>query len=61
MKKGDISKLIEEAVCRRIFHETVRDARAAFAEVPLEDLRKMIDETVEEVRAERYRERAERS
>ena len=32
MKKGDISKFIEEAVRWRIFHDTVQEARAAFAE-----------------------------
>ena len=57
MKKGDISKFIEEAVRWRIFHDTVQEARAAFAEVPPEELQKMIDEAVEEVRAKRYRER----
>ena len=61
MKKGDISKFIEEAVRWRIFHQTVRDVRADFADVPPDELQKMIDETVEEVRAERYRERAKRS
>ncbi len=61
MKKGDISKFIEEAVRWRIFHQTVREARAAFADVPPDDLQKMIDEGVEEVRAKRYRERVKRS
>jgi hypothetical protein len=60
MKKGDISKFIEEAVRWRIFHATVRDARTAFADVPPDELQSMIDEAVEEVRAEHYRERAKR-
>ncbi len=60
-KKCDLSKFIEEAVRWRIFHQTVRDVRAAFADVPPAKLQKMIDSTVEEVRAERYRERAARS
>ena len=60
MRKGDLSKFIEEAIRWRIFHQTVRDARAAFADVPPEDLQQMIDKTVEEVRAERYRARAKR-
>lgn len=60
MKKGDLSKFIEEAVRWRIFHQTVREARAAFADVSSEELQKMIDEAVEEVRAERYRKRAQR-
>ncbi len=61
MKKGDISKFIEEAVRWRIFHQTVRQAREAFAGVSPDELQKMIDETVEDVRAKHYRERAERS
>jgi len=60
-KKGDLSKFIEEAVRWRILHQTVRDVRAAFADVPPAKLQKMIDSSVEEVRAERYRERAARS
>ena len=61
MKKGDISRFIEEAVRWRIFHQTVGEAREAFADVSPDDLQEMIDETVEEVRAARYRERATRS
>ena len=61
MKKGDISKFIEEAVRWRIFHQTVREARQAFADVPPDELQKMIDEAVEDVRAKHYRERAKRS
>ena len=60
MKKGDLSKFIEEAVRWRIFHQTVREARAAFADVSAYELQKMIDDSVEEVRAKRYRERAQR-
>jgi hypothetical protein len=61
MKKGDISKFIEEAVRWRIFHQTVREAREAFADVSPDELQKMIDESVEDVRAKHYRERAKRS
>jgi ribbon-helix-helix protein len=61
MKKGDISKFIEEAVRWRIFHQTVREARESFSDLPPVKLQKMIDEAVEEVRARRYRERARRS
>jgi hypothetical protein len=57
MKKGAISKFIEEAVRWRIFHDTVREARAAFADVPPDELQKMIDEAVEDARARRFRER----
>jgi hypothetical protein len=60
MRKGDISKFIEEAVRWRIFHQTVREAREAFADVAPDELQKMIDEAVEDVRAKHYRERAQR-
>lgn len=58
MKKGDISKFIEDAVRWRIFRETVSDAREAFADISADRLQQMIDETVEDVRAKHYRERA---
>ncbi len=60
MKKGDLSKFIEEAVRWRIFHQTVHEARAAFADVSPDELQKMIDSSVEEVRAKHYRKRAQR-
>ena len=59
MRKGDISKFIEEAVRWRIFHRTVLEAREAFADVSTDELQKMIDEAVEDVRAKQYRERAQ--
>ncbi|MGD1097096.1 MAG: ribbon-helix-helix domain-containing protein [Bryobacteraceae bacterium] len=61
MKKGDLSKFIEEAVRWRIFHQTVRESREAFADVSPAELQKMIDEAVEDVRTKHYRERAKRS
>lgn len=61
MKKGDLSKFIEEAVRWRIFHQTVRKARRAFADVSPEELQKMIDETVDDVRAKRYQQRRQPS
>ncbi len=60
MKKGDLSKFIEEAVRWRIFHQTVREARAAFDDTSAAELQKMIDETVEDVRTKHYRNRAKR-
>ena len=59
VKKGDLSKFIEEAVRRRIFHLTVRDAREAFADVSPAELQKMIADAVEDSRAKHYRERAQ--
>ncbi len=60
MKKGDISKFIEQAVRWRIFHQTVHEAREAFADVSPDELQKMIDEATEDARARHYRERAGR-
>jgi hypothetical protein len=60
MKKGDLSKFIEEAVRWRIFHQTVREARASFADVSPDELQKMINEAVEDARTKHYRKRAQR-
>jgi hypothetical protein len=61
MRKGDLSKFIEEAIRWRIFHQTVHNVRTAFADVPPDELQKMIDDTVEEVRAARRREHTKRT
>ena len=61
MKKGGISKFIEEAVGCRIFHQTVREARESFADGSPDELQRLINEAVEDVRAKHYRERAKRS
>jgi hypothetical protein len=53
-KKGDLSKFIEEAVRWRVFHCTVQDIRERNADTDPEELQRIIDETVSEVRAERY-------
>lgn len=60
MKKGDISKFVEEAVLRLIFHQTVQQTRKAFSDVAPDELQKMIDDAVEDVRMQRYREHAPR-
>jgi hypothetical protein len=61
LKKGALSKFIEEAVRWRLFHQTVSGARERFADVPEDQLQKEIDDAVEAVRAERYRRRAKRT
>jgi Ribbon-helix-helix domain len=53
-KKGDLSKFIEEAVRWRVFHRTVQDIRERNADTDPDELQRVIDEAVEEVRAERY-------
>jgi hypothetical protein len=46
MKKGDLSKFIEEAVKWRVLEQTVAEAREKFADVPPEELEALIDEAV---------------
>lgn len=53
MKKGDLSRFIEEAVRWRVFHRTVQDIKDSNAEADPEDLQVLIDDAVREVRAER--------
>jgi hypothetical protein len=52
MKKGDLSKFIEEAVRWRILSRTVRDIKARNANANGNELQAIIDGAVREVRAE---------
>ena len=52
-KKGDLSKFIEEAVRWRVFHRTVQDLKARNADADPDELQRMVDDAVREVRAER--------
>lgn len=54
LKKGDLSKFIEEAVRWRVFHQTVEDTKARSANVPQEEIDAAIDEALAAVRAERF-------
>jgi hypothetical protein len=51
MKKGDLSKFIEEAVKWRVFDQTLAEARSKFADMPPEELEALIDEAVAATRA----------
>lgn len=53
MRKGDLSKFIEQAVRAHVFHRTILDIKARNADADPEELHALIDETVREVRAER--------
>lgn len=53
MKKGDLSKFIEEAVKWRVLDQTIAEARAKFDDVPAADLEAMIDEAVSATRRSR--------
>lgn len=52
-KKGDLSKFIEEAVRWRVFHRTVQDIKARNADTAPEELQRIIDDAVREVRDDR--------
>lgn len=55
MKKGDLSKFIEEAVRWRLFHRSVQDIKARNAGTDPGELQADIDEAVHEVRTDRRR------
>ena len=61
LKKGALSKFIEEAVRWRVFHQTVSAARERFGDIPEGQLQQEIDDAVDAVRAERYRRRTKRT
>jgi hypothetical protein len=46
MKKGDLSKFIEEAVKWRVLDQTIAEARNKFADMPPNELEAVIDEAV---------------
>jgi hypothetical protein len=50
IKKGDLSKFIEEAVRWRVFHRIVQDIKARNAKANPEELQRIIGEAVREVR-----------
>lgn len=50
MKKGDLSKFIEEAVKWRVLDQTIADAREKFADMPPEALEALIEEAVSATR-----------
>ena len=53
MKKGDLSKFIEDAVRWRVFQRTVEDIKARNADADPDEIQRIVDEAVGEVRAER--------
>lgn len=53
MKKGDLSKFIEEAVRWRIFNRTVQDIKSRHANADTNELQAIVDRAVREVRSER--------
>ena len=53
MKKGDLSKFVEDAVNRRLLQCTMQDIRARNAERDAEEIEALVEEAVREVRVER--------
>ena len=53
MKKGDLSRFIEEAVRQRVLQCTIQDIRARNADADPDEIQRIVDEAVSEVRAER--------
>jgi len=53
MKKGDLSKFIEEAVRWRIFNRSVQQIKARNAGADPDDLQALVDAALREVRAQR--------
>jgi hypothetical protein len=50
MKKGDLSKFIEDAVKWRVLEQTVAEAHGKFSDLDAETLDALIDEAVTETR-----------
>jgi hypothetical protein len=53
MKKGDLSKFIEQAVRAHVFHRAVQDIKARNAETDPAELQSLIESAVREVRTQR--------
>ena len=53
MKKGDLSKFVEEAVRWRVLDQLVQSIKDRNRDVPPEELEAQIDEAVRAVRAEK--------
>jgi hypothetical protein len=53
MKKGDLSKFVEDAVNRRVLQCTIQDIWERNADADPDEVQRIVDEAVSEVRAER--------
>lgn len=54
MKKGDLSKFIEQAVQKEVFAQTVADIEARNVGVPAKQIETAIDDALRQVRAEMW-------
>ena len=53
MKKGDLSKFVEDAVNRRVLQCTVQEIWARNVDTDPDEIQRIVDQAVSEVRAER--------
>ena len=53
MKKGDLSKFVEDAVRWRVLQRTIQDIWSRNADADPDEVQRIVDEAVAEVRAER--------
>jgi Ribbon-helix-helix domain len=61
IKKGDLSKFIEDAVRRRVLQCTIQDIRARNSDADPDVIQRIVDEAVREVRAERRKAKADQA
>jgi Ribbon-helix-helix domain len=61
MKKGDLSKFIEDAVRWRVLQRIIQDIRARNAGADPDEIQRIVDEAVAEVRAERGQAKADQA
>jgi hypothetical protein len=52
MKKGDLSRFVEEAVKWRVLDKTITEVREKFEDVPADELQELIDEATLAVRSD---------
>jgi hypothetical protein len=57
LKKGDLSRFIEEAVKWRVLDQTIAETRRQFADLPPDELDALVDEAVAAVRHARAADR----
>jgi hypothetical protein len=55
LRKGDLSKFVEDAVQWRLMKLNIADARARNAQLTAEEIEAAVDQGLDEVRAERSR------
>jgi hypothetical protein len=53
MKKGDLSKFVEDAVRWRVLQRTIQDIWERNADADPDEVQRLVDEAIAEVRAER--------